>query len=358
MFRHATILLTLTLLTVFGTACTPQGGKDSDTTPTGAPQISDPLPLGLDAEEKVIPAGNPLTQPKVDLGWHLYFDARLSKDGTIACATCHHPDTGWSDGKALMVGIGGQVGGRNSPTIMNRVFSSLQFWDGRSPSLEDQALGPIQAGKEMGNTLENMVATLGGIEGYKPLFSAAFGDATVTPERVAQAIASFERTIVAGNSPFDRYENGDKTAMNASAIRGHAIFKDSNKGRCSICHAGFNFTDELYHNIGVGMDQPDWETNHIGRFAVTKKEAEKGAYKTPTLRNVADSGPYMHDGSEATLEAVVEFYAKGGSNLTHPQLDKEMKKLVLTDQDKADLVEFMKALSGDVTKVAIPEQVN
>ena len=358
MFRQATILLAVTLLTVFGTACTPQGGKDSGTVAGGAPQVSDPLPLGLDAEERIIPAGNPLTQPKVDLGWRLYFDTRLSKDNTIACATCHHPDTGWSEGKGLMVGIGGQVGGRNSPTIMNRVFSSLQFWDGRSPSLEDQALGPIQAGKEMGNTLENMVATLTKIEGYKPLFSAAFGDATVTPERVAQAIASFERTIVAGNSPFDRYEAGDKSAMNASAIRGLAIFKDSDKGRCSICHAGFNFTDELYHNIGVGMDQPDWETNHIGRFAVTNKEAEKGAYKTPTLRNVADSGPYMHDGSEATLEAVVEFYAKGGSNPAHPNLDKEMKELVLSDQDKADLVEFMKALSGDVTKVAIPEQVN
>lgn len=358
MLRHTTVLTTVALLTLFGTACTPQGGKGPGTETTGAPRLTDPLPLGLEPEEKIVPADNPLTQAKVDLGWHLYYDTRLSKDGTVACVTCHDPAKGWSDGKPLMVGIRGQVGGRNSPTIMNRVFSSLQFWDGRSPSLEDQALGPIQADKEMGNTLENMVATLEKIGGYKPLFTAAFGDEKVTAERVGQAIASFERTIVSGNSPFDRYQNGDATAMSESAIRGHKLFMDRNKGRCSICHAGFNFTDELYHNIGVGMDQADWETNHAGRFAVTNEEKDKGAYKTPTLRNIADSGPYMHDGSEATLEAIVEFYAKGGSKPDHPNLDKEMKKLDLTDQDKKDLVEFMKALSGDVTQVTAPAQIN
>jgi cytochrome c peroxidase len=199
-----------------------------------------------------------VVEEKVKLGWHLYYDKRLSKDGTVACVSCHAPEHGWSDGKQLMVGIGGQVGGRNSPTILNRVFSDLQFWDGRAKSLEEQALGPIQADKEMGNTLENLVATLSKIEGYKPLFKAAFGEETVTPERVGQAIATFERTVVSGNSPFDRYEQGDTNAMNASAIRGHKIFLDNNRGRCSICHAGFNFTDEKYHNIGVGTEKPGW----------------------------------------------------------------------------------------------------
>jgi cytochrome c peroxidase len=208
----------------------------------------------------------------------------------------------------------------------------------------------------MGNTLDGMLATLRGVAGYKPLFKAAFGDETIDAPRVARAIASFERTVLSGNSPYDRYQGGDKSAMSESAVRGMQVFLDNQKGRCSICHAGFNFTDEKYHNIGVGMDKPDWETKHIGRFAVTKVDKDKGAYKTPTLRQIAASGPYMHDGSEATLEGVVEYYVKGGH--PSPHLDPEMKKLTLTDQEKKDLVEFMKALTGDVTPVVRPQTVN
>lgn len=315
----------------------------------------DALPLGLDSFGAKVPEDNPITFAKAELGKHLYFDTRLSKDGTVSCATCHDPAKGYSDGKKTSQGIAGQAGNRNAPTVLNRLFSDLQFWDGRAKDLEEQALGPIANPIEMGNTHEAMVATVSGISGYKGLFKAAFGDETITAPRVAQAIATFERTVVTGNSPFDRYENGDKSAMSESAVRGLAIFRDNQRGRCSICHAGFNFTDEKYHNLGVGMDQPDAEKNHAGRFAVTKVEKDKGAFKTPTLRQVAASGPYMHDGSEATLEEVVEFYAKGGH--PNPHLDPEMKKLDLTDQDKKDLVEFMKALSGDVTPVSAPAPI-
>jgi cytochrome c peroxidase len=339
--------------------CTSESGTPGTPTETLTVKISNGtvtgLPLGLDEYLAKIPPANPLTEAKVDLGKHLYFDVRLSADSTVSCATCHAPEKGWSDGRKNSEGIRGQVGGRNAPTVINRVFSEAQFWDGRAASLEEQALGPVQNPIEMGHTLEGMLTTLNGVPGYKPLFAAAFGDDKITSERVGQAIASFERTIVSGNSPFDRYEGGDKTAMSEAAIRGLAIFKDNQKGRCSICHVGSNLTDEKYHNIGVGMDQKDWETNHTGRYGVSKNEKEKGAFKTPTLRQIAESGPYMHDGSEATLEAVVELYAKGGN--PSPHLDPEMKKLDLTEQDKKDLVEFMKALSGQVTAVTIPTPV-
>jgi cytochrome c peroxidase len=361
---HSVLLSSLVLLT--GCGPRPEGAPSSKDGATGtgpagergsaAPSSVLPeLPLGLDAFEEKIPEDNPLTHEKVVLGKHLYFDTRLSKDGTVACATCHDPAKGWSDARRTSAGIGGQTGNRNAPTIINRRFSMLQFWDGRAKSLEDQALGPVQNPIEMGNTLEGMVAALKKVAGYAPLFAAAFGDPEITPERVAKAIASFERTVLSGNSAYDRYQAGDKTALSDSAVRGKDIFLDNNKGRCGICHSGFNFTDEKYHNIGVGMDDPEWEKNHIGRYAVTQKEEEKGAYKTPTLRQLTESGPYMHDGSQATLTEVVEFYVKGGHK--NPYLDKEMRPLTLSDQEKRDLVEFLSALSGDVTKVERPARL-
>ena len=238
---------------------------------------------------------------------------------------------------------------------INRVFSTEQFWDGRAESLEAQAVGPIENPIEMSMTHDTAVERIAAIAGYKPLFKAAFGDENVTIDRIGMAIATFERTIVSGNSAFDKFQNGDKSAMSESAQRGWDIFKDNNKGRCSICHAGFNFTDEKYHNLGVGAQDPDWKTKHAGRMDHTKKPEDLGKYKTPTLRSISATGPYMHDGSEATLEAVVEFYVKGGNK--NENLDPEMKELTLTDQEKKDLVEFMKALSGEVTQVTAPTPV-
>jgi cytochrome c peroxidase len=301
------------------------------------------LPLGLQASAAYIPEKNPLSQAKIDLGRMLYFDPRLSKDGKISCATCHDPGKGFSDGEETSTGIAGQVGGRNAPTVMNRLFSAEQFWDGRAADLEAQALGPVQNPIEMGHTLEGMIASLNRIQSYAPEFEKAFGSPEITAERVGMAIASYERTVLAGNAPYDRYQAGDRTAMSESAVRGMEIFNDTKRGNCVTCHAGFNFTDESYHNLGVGMDRkkPD-----LGRFTVTKKEVDQGAFKTPTLRNIVQTAPYMHDGSEKTLVSVVEFYNRGG--VPNQWLSKEMRPLNLTAQDKADLVAFMEALTGEV----------
>ncbi len=314
-----------------------------------APLPPEALPLGLMKSAAVIPADNPPTAEKIELGRNLYFDGRLSRDGTISCATCHSPKMGWTDLGPTSTGIGGRKGGRRSPTVINRLFSSAQFWDGRAPSLEDQAKGPIQNPIEMGFTHEETVARLSKIPAYGELFKKAFGDEKITLDRLAQAIASFERTLVSGNSPFDRWQKGDEAAVGEDVKRGWKFFRETAK--CSMCHAGFNFTDELYHNLGVGVSaaKPD-----LGRYETTKQAKDKGAFKTPTLREAAGRAPYMHDGSEKTLESVMDFYAKGG--VKNPRLDPFMKPFAMTDQDRADLVALMKSLSGEVTQVQEPAE--
>ncbi|MBZ0159715.1 MAG: c-type cytochrome [bacterium] len=304
------------------------------------------LPLGLQKEAAYIPPDNPLTAEKIELGRQLYFDGRLSADGTVSCATCHAPDKGFSDNRPTSIGIKGQVGGRNAPMVINRIFSQEQFWDGRSPSLEDQALGPVQNPIEMGNTLKKMVATLNTIQGYRKQFKQVFGT-KATAAGAAKAIAAFERSLVCGNSAFDRYEDGDDAALSESEQQGLQLFRE--KANCLRCHTGFAFTDERYHNLGVGFDKPK---SDLGRYTVTKKESDKGAFKTPTLRNIAASAPYLHDGSAKTLEDVIEFYDKGG--IKNPHLSNEIKPLNLTAKEKADLVAFLKSLSCPDLQVATP----
>ncbi|PWB46106.1 MAG: cytochrome-c peroxidase [Candidatus Methylomirabilota bacterium] len=304
------------------------------------------LPLGLQEEAAYIPPDNPLTPEKIELGRQLYFDGRLSADGTVSCATCHASDQGFSDGRPTSIGIKGQVGERNAPVTFNRLFSQEQFWDGRSASLEDQALKPIENPIEMGNTLDHMVSTLSAIKGYRKQFKQVFGT-TVNATGVAKAIAAFERSLVCGNSAFDRYEDGDDNALSESEQRGLELFRE--KGNCVRCHTGFAFTDERYHNIGVGFDKPNPD---LGRYNVTKKESDKGAFKTPTLRNIAASAPYFHDGSAKTLEDVVEFYDKGG--IKNPNLSNEIKRLLLTVPEQGDLVAFLKSLSCPELQVAVP----
>jgi cytochrome c peroxidase len=301
------------------------------------------LPLGLQAAAAYIPDNNPMSVKKIELGRKLYFDARLSRDGSVSCATCHDPDKGFSDARPTSAGIGGQTGNRNSPTVINRLFSKEQFWDGRAADLEEQALGPIQNPIEMGHTLPAMTQGLEGIAAYAGEFEAAFGSPGINADRVAQAIASYERTVVSGNAPFDRYQAGDTKAMSESAVRGMALFNDAQKANCVTCHAGFNFTDESYHNLGVGMDKQFPDT---GRYTVTKSEVDRGAFRTPTLRNITQTGPYMHDGSETTLQDVIAFYDRGGK--PNPNLSKEIRPLNLSDQEKADLVAFLEALTGEV----------
>ena len=310
------------------------------------PEYPYKVPLGLQAPD--IPSDNPVTDAKVDLGKALYFDKRLSRDGTVSCATCHDPAKGWTDQAPVSTGIKGQKGGVSAPTVLNSAYMEFQFWDGRAKSLEEQAKGPIQNPIEMGFTHEEAVARLKTIKGYAPMFKKAFGDEVIDIDRVAKAIATFERTVLTGNAPYDRWLAGDKKAMGESAVRGHRVF--NGKANCAICHDGFNFSNSDFHNIGVGMQAKE---PNLGRFAQTKDPNHTGAFKTPTLRNLKYTAPYMHDGSEATLEAVVEYYDKGGFKNAH--LDGRMKPLGLTPEEKKDLVAFMEALNGDPVAVKSPK---
>ncbi len=295
------------------------------------------VPKGLDLDLK-IPKDNPITKEKVELGKMLYFDTRLSADETVSCATCHHPMTGFGDGQPVSTGIKGQKGGRSAPTVINSTYNDTQFWDGRAASLEEQALGPIQNPIEMGFTLEGVVKRLNGIEGYRKLFQSVF-KTDVTADGIGKAIATFERTVLSGGSRWDDYNYGDEKALSDSAKRGLELF--NGKALCSSCHLGFNMTDNGFHNIGVGMNN---ENPDLGRYNVTKNEKDKGAFKTPTLRDVERTAPYMHDGSAKTLEDVVELYNKGGE--ANKWLDPKLKPLNLTKQDKADIVAFLKDLNG------------
>lgn len=333
------------------------------------------LPLGLTQGAGQITGldRNPLTRAKIELGRQLYFDKRLSADSTVSCASCHDPAMGYSAHTKTGVGIRGQLGGRNSPVSFNRILSGPQFWDGRADSLEAQAIGPIQNPIEMGFTHEGVVKRLAELPVYRKQFEKIFGEVTI--DRVGQAIAAFERSIVTSPSPYDYEEqwrpladlDADELAddpdlarkhaaaraavethpMSDAAKRGREIFF-SEKGNCTACHVGANLADEKFHNIGIGMTDAEPDT---GRFAVTKNERDRGAFKTPTVRNVALTAPYMHDGSIATLEEVVEWYDKGGH--PNPNLSDKVRPLKLSAQDKADLVAFMQACTSPTPMVQI-----
>ncbi len=308
------------------------------------PETPPPPPLGLPPVDW--PEDNPYSAEKVELGRLLYFDNRLSSDETVSCASCHAPERAFTDGSEVSLGIGKQKGGRSAPTVINRAYSTYQFWDGRATSLEDQAKGPIAnplemtAQKTADLAHEATVKVLRGIPGYVARFKKAFGTGEITIDHVAKAIATFERTVLSGNAPYDRYQNGDAKAMTPEAVRGMDVF--FNKAACDSCHLGFNFTDGSYVNVGIGMDKPRPD---LGRFVVSLRDEDKGAFKTPTLREVEHTAPYMHDGRYRILEEVVEHYDKGG--IPNPQLDRRIKPLHLTPRDKADLVAFLKALSGE-----------
>ncbi|HYZ84067.1 MAG TPA: cytochrome-c peroxidase [Bryobacteraceae bacterium] len=303
------------------------------------------VPLGLLPIQ--FPKENPYTAEKAELGKLLYFDKRLSADGTVACANCHHPKFAFTDALPTSIGIKGQKGGRSAPTVINRAYSLAQFWDGRAATLEDQAVGPMKNPIEMGNTHEAIVAKLKTIPGYRAMFKSVFDTEDFTIDHVGKAIATFERTVLSGNSPYDRYKAGDKKAMTAEQIKGMDVY--FNKAKCDQCHEGINFTTNAYHNLGVGMDKPDPD---LGRFVVTKDPRDWGAFKTPTLRDIANTGPYMHDGSLKTLEEVVEYYNKGG--LPNKNLDPAIKPLKLTAEEQKQLVAFLKALSGEGWQMDAP----
>lgn len=288
---------------------------------------------GLD-RYRPAPDENPLTPRKIALGRRLFGDRRLSRDGSLSCASCHRPSQAFTDGKRVARGVAGARGDRNVPTIVNRAWGSAFFWDGRAGTLEEQALQPILNSKELGMTAEGILSVVGS-PAYARDFRAAFGSrATLT--LVARALASYVRTVVSGDSPYDR------RTLNPAAQRGMKLF--FGKAGCSACHAGPNFTDEQFHNTGVA-----WRTGSpadIGRAAVTGAAQDQGAFKTPTLRDVARTGPYMHDGSFATLAEVVDYYDRGGQK--NAGLDAALRPLHLTAEEKAEIVAFLESLTGRI----------
>lgn len=291
------------------------------------------------------PKDNPYTEKKAELGRLLFFDKRLSSDGTIACASCHSPSHGFSDPSPLSTGVDGRKGVRHAPTIINAAYLKKLFWDGRADSLELQCLGPLSNPLEM--TLDedphiayqNLRERICSVKGYRKLFKEAFGTEECSTEQLEKAIATFERTILSGNSRYDKYLAGDKKALTAEEIKGWGVF---NKSRCGACHGGALFSDGKFYNIGVGMDRDDRD---LGRFRITKEEKDWGTFKVPMLREIAQTGPYMHDGSMQTLEEVIDFYDKGGTPNEH--LDPLIKPLHLSAEDKKALIAFLLSLHGE-----------
>jgi cytochrome c peroxidase len=356
---RTSLLMLLILCLMISGGC---GGNRHDATGDGSNEkpigsaIEITAPLGLPAVP--IPSGSPETAETIALGRELFYERKLSKDNTLSCASCHNPLVYFTDGRKHSTGVGGKIGIRNAPSVLNAAYVPAQFWDGRAHSLEDQAGGPMANAIEMNQGHEVTVSKLASDPAYRAQFEKAFGPGPVTIGKVTTALAGFERTLVSGNSPFDQYEfAGKRNALSPAAVRGLKIFRDPKKGNCSTCHTiNTNyalFTDGRFHNLGVGVND-EGELTDLGRYTETKREADKGAFKTPTLRNVAKTSPYMHDGSLKTLKDVVDFYAGGGNS--NPFLDKEIKAIKLSGQDRADLVEFLNSLTGEMPRNAGPPE--
>jgi cytochrome c peroxidase len=290
------------------------------------------------------PKDNPYTPEKAALGKKLYFDTRLSVSSAQSCGSCHNPSFGWGDGLAVGVGHGMQKLGRHSPTVINAAWGGIFMWDGRLATLEEQALGPIQAAGEMNMPLEELMKRLESVREYKPMFTKVFPNEGMTPQTLAKAVATYERTVVSERAPFDAWVEGDEKAISDEAKRGFALF--NGKAQCAACHEGWNFTNDGFQDIGL-------PSNDVGRGkfvpGVIKMEH---AFKTPGLREIARRAPFMHDGSLATLEDVVEHYNRGG--VERPSRADLMKPLGLSAQEKTDLVAFLKTLSSNLTPTAAP----
>lgn len=289
-----------------------------------------------DVDDIEYPDGEPHSQAEIELGKKLFFDTRLSKNNNQSCASCHNPELGFSDGLDKGIGTSGTILGRNAPHIYNLAWGVTFFWDGRASSLEEQALGPIMSEAEMQMTPEITLSRLSKISEYNKAFSSIYADG-LTFDNVGRAIAAFERTVISTNSAFDQYIAGNQDAMSPAAVRGLGLFVG--KGNCVACHDGPNFTDESFHNIGLGDAD-------VGRYQLVKDKTLMGAFKTPGLRNILFSAPYMHDGSLGTLQEVVEHYNQGAPNV--PNVSKLIKPLNLTKQEVSDLVAFMAALSDPI----------
>ena len=290
------------------------------------------------------PESNPYTIEKATLGKRLFFDTRLSAANLLSCASCHNPAYGWGDGQPKGVGHGMRQLDRRSPTIVNVAFGQMFMWDGRASSLEEQALGPISADREMNLPIDQLIEKLRGISGYMPEFRAAFPQEGLTPGSVAKAIATYERTVVSGPAPFDAWIEGDETAISQAAKRGFELFND--KAGCSNCHSGWNFTDDSFQDTGLADAD-------LGRSKLVPGVLKmEHAFKTPGLREIARRGPYMHDGSLPTLEAVLDQYDDAG--IHRPSRSDQIEPLHLSKQEKDDLVAFMTTMTSDMAPTAVP----
>ena len=293
------------------------------------------------------PAENAPTEARVVLGSMLFFDPRLSRKGTMSCASCHNPALGWSDGLKTAVGFDMHTLPRATPTILNASFNTIQMWDGRKASLEDQALGPIESAGEMNLPLPEMIARLKTIHGYADKFESAYPGMGITEITVARALASFERTVLSTESPFDRWRKGDEHAVSSAVKNGFELF--NGKANCAICHMGYNFTDNGFHNIGLKTTEGAAD---VGRFAQKPLKSLKGAFKTPTLRDIALTAPYMRNGAYDTLMEVVEHYDRGGDDAENLSIN--IVPLHLSAGEKADLVAFLESLTGVPRDVRVP----
>jgi len=293
------------------------------------------------------PKVNAITPERIELGKLLYFDTRLSRDNSVSCATCHHPANGWADKESKAVGIEGRRGPRNSPTVLNTGYQNRQFWDGRVKTLEQQAVGPIQADVEMDMQLPVLINKLKGIKGYVELFEKAYPKEGITEDTLAKAIATFERTVVSTEAPFDRYIKGDKSAISKEAKKGFELFKG--KAHCVDCHDKFNFSDGSFHNIALG-DADE------GRYRMKRRVAWYHAFKTPTLRDITKSDPYFHDGSVKTLEEASAICSNGGRFKHDPKKSTYIKDRGLNRDEIEELVIFMQSLEGKPLDIEIPTE--
>jgi cytochrome c peroxidase len=336
-------------LVVFVASCASESEKPASQPESAAAPAARPDagPLG----DMAVPADNPMTPEKVELGKKLFFDTRLSKDGKMSCETCHLPDKGWTDAKVLSPRFDGSMNTRHTPTLINVGFYKQWYWDGRAATLEGQVTAAWRG--QMGGDPDAVAMTLNGIDAYKGEFQKVF-NGPATGANISQALATFVRTIKSENAPWDKYERGDKSAVSDDAIKGFAVFSDSEKANCTLCHLPPLYTDTLFHNVGVGYDKP---MPDLGRGKTLGDAAEKagtkdptaetlqGAFKTPTLRSVTETGPYFHDGRSASLEDAVDFMLKGG--IKNPHLDEKLKPKTLSSDERAQLMAFLKSLTPE-----------
>jgi cytochrome c peroxidase len=313
-------------------------------TPTPKPDVG---PLG----EMATPADNPITPDKVELGKKLFFDTRLSKTGKMSCESCHMPEKGWADGQTLSTKFDGSMNTRHTPTLYNVGFYKQWYWDGRAATLEGQVTAAWRS--QMGGDPDAVAMTLNGIDAYKNDFQKVF-NGPAAGDNIAKALATFVRTIKSENAPWDKYEQGNKSAVSDDVVKGFAVFSDSDKANCTLCHLPPLYTDTLFHNVGIGFDKP---MPDLGRGKILADAAEKagtkdpeaeammGAFKTPTLRSVTEHPPYFHDGRAKTLDDAVDLLLKGG--IKNPHLDEKLKPRMISTQERAQLMAFLNSLTPE-----------